>query len=392
MTDLEPVDPSPSAEEPPSTTKLSPGGLFLRFLRYGFLAWGGPVAQIGLMHRELIERDRWVSNERFRKVLALYQALPGPEANELAVYFGMLRGGKLGGLLAGLGFMLPGVILVTLAAALYEAVGSGTRAVDLLLYGVKPAAFALVAAAALRLGRRSLTRVSHFAIAAAAFLLTLFLPGVHFALVLALGALVGLGETLRSRAAGFAWVPLPVLTAGSLSIPVLGSLAILALEVGFLTFGGAYTSLPILYAGAVEQHQWITDQQFIDGLALTALVPGPLIAIGTFVGYLVAGVPGALLATVLIFGPAFLFTLLGHAFFERMVEDPRIHDALLGVMAAAIGLIAALSASIARAAVTDVPTAVLAAVAFGIITWRPYVAQVVLGGALVGAVIRLATT
>jgi chromate transporter len=345
-------EPSPFGPGNPEQPSLR--YLFLRFLRYGFLAWGGPVAQIGLMHREVVERDRWVPEDKFRKTLALYQALPGPEAHELAVYFGMVKARRRGGLATGLGFMLPGVVLVTLVAAAYAALGEGLLAtLEPALRGFRPAVVALVAMALLRLGKASLRTSLHAAIAVGAALAASLL-GVNFLLVLLAGGAAALAVGRARTRRGLAGPGLALALAGA-TFPVAGATGMLALaevmaKVGLLTFGGAYTAIPFLQEGAVRQHGWITDAQFLDALALAALVPGPLVAVGTFVGYLAAGLPGAVLATVLIFGPAFLFTLLGHDLFERLVHEPRLHAFLLGVTAAVIGLVAAATLPLARAA------------------------------------------
>jgi chromate transporter len=381
-----PAVPQAAPDESPRLARL-----FLRFLRYGFLAWGGPIAQIALMHRELVERDRWVSEERFRKTLALYQAIPGPEANQLAIYFGLLRRGRWGGLVAGLGFMLPGVLLVTLLAALYLGVEGVPAAAQALLYGARPAVLALVAAAFWRLLRVSVKGPEHALIAAGAAAMGYFRPDITFLLVLAAGGAIALLPGLWDRGRGAtALLPL-VLAYPALHPAGLGALAVVSLKVGFLTFGGAYTALPYLQRDAVAVHGWLTEGEFLDALALVSLVPGPLIAIGTFVGYVAAGPAGAALATVLIFTPAFGLVLAGHDLLERLVHNERLHRFLLGVTAAVIGLVAATVAALAPAALRDVPQAGIAVLALAaLLTGRVPIPIVVLGGAATGlALMRL---
>ena len=360
--------------------------LFLRFLRFGFLAWGGPVAQIGMMHRELVEKEHWVDEARFRKTLALYQALPGPEAMELAVWFGMLRRGRPGAVVAGLGFMLPGVVLVTLLGALYVAFAQTTLAAAALVYGARPAVIALIALALWRLARHSLTAWDLALIGVLAAAVALLAPGVSFLLVLGAGGLLALAA--RARKGGTVAPALLVLGAAApaLTFAGLGALAVLSAKVGLLTFGGAYTAIPFLREGAVLEQGWMTDDQFLDALALTSLVPGPLIAIGTFVGYVAAGWLGALLATLLIFLPAFGFTLIGHELFERLVDEPRLHAFLLGVTAAVIGLMAATSLPLVRAGILDLFTLALGAGSLAALaTRRVPVPVVLLVSALGGA-------
>lgn len=375
-------EPSPFASGNPERPSLR--YLFLRFLRFGLLAWGGPVAQIGLMHRELVERDGWVDEGRFRKTLALYQALPGPEATELAVWFGQLKRGRAGALVAGLAFILPGVLLVTALAALYVAFAQTSVVAAVLLYGIRPAVLALIAFAFWRLARQGLDAWDLAAVGLLAALVGLLLPGVNFLLVLLAGGLL----VLAARAARGLAPALVILGVGApaLHLAGLGALVLLSAKVGLLTFGGAYTAIPFLHEGAVEQQGWMSNDQFLDALALAGLVPGPLIAIGTFVGYVAAGWLGALVATVVIFAPAFAFTLVGHRHFERLVHEPRLHAFLLGVTAAVIGLIVVATVPLARAAILDLPTLVLALASLAALaTKRVPIPVVLLASAAAGA-------
>lgn len=360
--------------------------LFLRFLRHGLLAWGGPVAQIGLMHRELVERDKWVDETRFRKTLALYQALPGPEAHELTVWFGMIKRGRIGGFLAGLAFMLPGIVLVTLAAILYAAFAQTSDVAAALLYGVRPAVLALIAFAFWRLAKHSLNAWDLGAIGALAALIALLAPGISFLVVLLAGGILALAARVGTRPIA-AIAPLVALGAfPALTLGGLAAIAILSAKVGLLTFGGAYTAIPFLHQGAVEQHGWMTDDQFLDALALCGMLPGPLVAIGTFVGYFAAGLLGALLATTIIFAPAFAITLIGHDILERLVHGPRLHAFLLGVTAAVIGLIVAASVPLAAVAVHDWPTLLIATAALAALaTERIPIPLVIVGAGIAGA-------
>ncbi|MBI2077803.1 MAG: chromate efflux transporter [Euryarchaeota archaeon] len=309
----------------------TPGSVFLRFLRLGVQAWGGPVAQIGMMHRELVERERWVDETTFRRVLAVYQAIPGPEANELAVYFGYRRGGRLAGLLAGLGFMLPGFLLCLAAAAAYVTFGADRAGVAGLLYAVKPVVIALIANALARLGKNAWTNdfLAHVGIAAG---LLAGLAGLNFVLtILGLGTLYFLAR--RRGSASLAWTPLPLLGISLPALPMLAALFVVFLEVGLLTFGGAYTAIPLIEETVVRHYGWITHTEFLDALALSSLLPAPLVIVGTFVGFVAGGLKGALLATLGIYLPMFAFTLLFHERLTRLVEDPRTHDFFDGVTA-----------------------------------------------------------
>ncbi len=363
--------------------------LFLRFLRHGLLAWGGPVAQIALMQKELVARDGWITEDRFRKTLALYQALPGPEAHELAVYFGVLKRGRLGGFLTGLAFMLPGILLVTVAAALYVAYASTASTAPLILYGVRPAVVALIFIAFLRLLRATVATPEHVLVAAGSILVALLYPATHFVLILAAGGVAAVAASsawarVRPPAGSFAMAgPLLIASYPALSLSGMAALAWVALKAGLLSFGGAYTAIPFLHQGTVVDHGWVSEAQFLDAVAISGILPGPLIAVGTFLGYQAAGLAGAALATTLIFAPAFAFTLLGHRVLERLIDRPNLHEVLLGVTASVVGLIVVATIPLARAALTDATTVVLAGAATAALATRkvPVPVVIVLSGA-----------
>ena len=346
----------------------SPGAIFVRFLKFGLLAWGGPAAQIAMIKRECVDEEKWISEPSFKRLLAVYQVLPGPEAHELCVYFGRLRGGKLGGFLAGLGFMLPGFLLMLGLSALYvEAnIASDFHA---LFYGLSAAVGALVARAVVRLGGSFLTDAPLVLIAVAGFALTL-LVGANFVLVL-LGAGIAY-EVWRNarawvgRAGSFTVGPLGIVfvALGAISFSLGLSIFWEGLKAGLLTFGGAYTVVPFLHDAAVDGQHWLTDKQFVDGLAIGGILPAPLIIFATFVGYLAGGLVGALVITFAIFLPAFVFPIFLHRQLVAISENPRLHLFLLGVAAGVVGLIAAVTVEIVRTSVVDVYAAILAIAAF----------------------------
>lgn len=373
----------------------TPGSIFLRFLKFGLLAWGGPAAQIAMIKHECVDEERWVSEETFKKTLAVYQVLPGPEAHELCVYFGRMRGGKLGGFLAGLGFMLPGFILMLGLSILYvEADLAGH--LDELFYGLSAAVGAVVLRAVVRLSGTFITDAWLAAIAIVAFALTVFVSA-SFVLVL-LGA--GLAYELRSNAGR--WVGRPhsfspallavAVVAGAVTLSLTAEIFIEGLKAGLLTFGGAFTVIPFLQQSAVADHHWLTDSQFVDGLAMGGILPAPLIIFSTFVGYVAGGTVGAFAMTLGIFLPAFLFPIFLHRFFVAVAENPRIRPFLLGVAAGVIGLIAAVTVDIVETGVVDVYTAILAAGAFlALSRWhgKLTVLYVVLACGAIGALLQL---
>jgi chromate transporter len=294
--------------------------------------------------------------------------LPGPEAHELCVYFGRIRGGKLGAFLAGLGFMLPGFLLMLALSVLYVEIDLADN-LDELFYGLKAAVGALVARALVRLGRSFITDVPLAILAIAAFTLTVF-ASASFALVL-LGA--GIAYELWTnaprwtrRAHSFAIGPGAIIavTTGAITVSLTAEIFWEGLKAGLVTFGGAYTVIPYLHGAAVDGQHWLTDGQFVDGLAMSGVLPAPLIIFSTFVGYIAGGLGGALAMTIGIFIPAFVFPIYCHRWLVGTAQNPRIRPFLLGVAAGVIGLIGAVTIDILDTSVVDVPTTILAVAAF----------------------------
>jgi chromate transporter len=344
---------------------------------------------------ECVDEERWVSEETFKKTLAVYQVMPGPEAHELCVYFGHLRAGRLGAFLAGLGFMLPGFLLMLGFSVLYVEADLADS-LDELFYGLAAAVGALVARAVIRLGTTFVTDVPLALIAVASFCLTLF-ASAGFALVLLGGGLAyelwaNRGRWAR-RANSISLAPIALAAlAGTVSLSLTSEIFWEGLKTGLVTFGGAFTAVPVLQDAAVDGNEWLTQSQFVDGLAIGGVLPAPFVIFGTFVGYLAGGLAGALVITLGIFLPAFVFPIFFHGTLVRIAENPRIRPFLLGVAAAVIGLIAAVMVDILDASVVDLPTTLLAAGAFvALMRWhaKTTVLYVVLGCGLIGAALQL---
>jgi chromate transporter len=336
-----------------------------------------------MIRQELVEEDRWVSRERFNRVLAVYQILPGPEAHELCVFFGMLSRGRRGGVLAGLGFMLPGFVLMFLLSWAYFSYGlavGGTWAV--VFAAMQAAVAALVVRAVHRIGGHILVDRWLWAIAAAAALAQL--AGMHFGIILVVaGGAYVLGRKGQRVLASVAIVALALAAAyliarhglslggvvagaapGTAAAPQsLLDLFISGLKAGLLTFGGAYTAIPFLQEDAVHSGAWMSDAQFMDGLALSSLLPAPLIIFSTFVGYAGGGAWGAVVLTAGVFLPAFAFTLVAHEPLERILGNEAIREFLEGITAGVVGLIAATAVVLVIAGVKDLATAIVFALA-----------------------------
>jgi chromate transporter len=370
--------------------------IFLRFLKFGVLAWGGPAAQIAMIKQECVDELGWVDEETFKKTLAVYQVLPGPEASELCVYFGRIRGGKLGGFLAGLGFVLPGFVLMLALSVLYVEADLA-RHLDELFYGLKAAVGAIVARALVRLSRSFITDVPLALIAVAAFAATVFLSASFVVALLGAGVVYELwtnGMRWGRRAHSISLAPAAILVAaaGALTLSLTAEIFWEGLKAGLVTFGGAFTVIPYLHDAAVDGQHWLTEREFVDGLAMSGVLPAPLIIFSTFVGYMAGGLGGSLAMTVGIFLPAFVLPIFFHRGLVAIAENPRIRPFLLGVAAAVIGLIAAVTVDIVDASVIDVPTAILAVAAFAALNrWhgKLTVIAVVLGCGAVGALLQL---
>lgn len=377
---------------------LSLGQATAFWLKLGLISFGGPAGQIAIMHQELVERRRWISERRFLHALNYCMVLPGPEAQQLATYIGWLLHGVRGGLLAGGLFVLPSLFVLMALSWVYLAHG-GVPMVAAFFYGIKPAVTAVVVFAAWRIGKRALRHPILWAFALAAFL-AIFALGLPFPYILLAAALAGaLGGRLAPGwfqsggaqgpsgrygpalvddctptpdHARFTWRRLGLLALSGVLIWS-GAMSALAATFGpesiftrmgefftqaaLLTFGGAYAVLPYVYQAAVEQYQWLTPVQMIDGLALGETTPGPLIMVVAFVGFvggwqsgalgpealLLAGVIAATVASFFTFLPSFLFILVGGPLVEASHGNLKLTAPLTGITAAVVGVIANLA-------------------------------------------------
>ncbi|MEW9856322.1 chromate efflux transporter [Novosphingobium sp. M1R2S20] len=375
--------------------------LFLKFLRFGLLAFGGPVAQIAMLRQALVEEERWIDKTRFNRLLAVLQVLPGPEAHELCVHMGMIARGRMGGVLAGLGFMLPGLFLMLVAGWAYVTWIAGRSAWSGVLLGVQIVVLAIILRSVARIGQHIIENTLLGVVAAASLLATLFgapfwIPLVAGGLVYGLArrlrwaALVVAGAVVAAAAAHFLREPVDAIPAAILTEPAVGALFLAGLKGGLLTFGGAYTAIPYVRADTVGRG-WISDAGFLDGIALAGVLPAPLVIFATFVGYIAGGLPGALAITAGMFLPAFGFSLILFERLEAIVEWPALHRILEGVAAAVVGVIAATFVQLGQAtwsAASEHAIPIAMFVAALLAAWRlrgTWVTPVIIGGgALMG--------
>jgi len=388
---------SDRAAAPPAPSRAE---AFRYWLKLGFVSFGGPAGQIAIMHHDLVDEKRWISERRFLHALNFCMILPGPEATQLATYIGWMLHRTWGGVVAGALFVLPSLVVLIALSWLYMAYGD-VPAVAGILYGIKPAVVAIVLFAAWRIGSRALRRPTLWVIAAAAFV-AIFAFNVPFpAIVVAAGAIGFVGARIapgefaiggghdaadaphapalidddtpspqhaRFSAARLAlvigvclalWlVTLALLVAGYGPGSTLARMGWFFTKAALLTFGGAYAVLPYVYQGAVETYAWLTPVQMIDGLALGETTPGPLIMVVAFVGFVggwtkalfgpdslaLAGIAGACVATFYTFLPSFLFILAGGPLVESTHGQKRFTAPLTGITAAVVGVIVSLAA------------------------------------------------
>jgi chromate transporter len=380
---------------------LSLTSLFLKFLRFGALAFGGPVAQIAMLRQALVEEERWIDRARFNRLLAVLQILPGPEAHELCVHLGMVARGRIGGLLAGMGFMLPGLILMLCAGWAYVNWIAGRAGWTGVLLGVQIVVLAIILRSVVRIGQHIIENRLLGVVALASFAATLlgapfWIPllagGLAYALSHrpVLAALVVVGALGAAAAARGLSIGQPALVAAPGIVAGAGAFFIAGLKGGLLTFGGAYTAIPYVRADTVGRG-WISDATFLDGIALAGILPAPLVIFATFVGYIAGGLPGALAITAGMFLPAFAFSLILFERLEAVIENPALHRVLEGVAAAVVGVIAATFVHLAQATATGLTAHVVAITMFAaalLAAWRlkgAWVTPVIIAaGALLG--------
>ena len=293
--------------------------IFTTFLAFGARAFGGPVVQIHALLDEFVERRKWTDSTQFRRALGVYQVLPGPEAHEMCCYLGTVRGGRWGGVAAGLGFMLPGLVLMLIASALYSIINMQSPSVAGAMAAMQIAACALIVRAVFKLVAPIWTAASD---TNKLPMLVVFVASIVWVNVVEFGgglAVEGVASTEPRGAAD-----------------LFGH----GLVAGLVTFGGAYTALPYVSSVAAGDGGWMTQQACLDGIAIASVLPAPLVIFGTFVGYQGGGITGALAFTAGIFLPAFSFTFLGFGFFERLVSWKPARKMLDFLSAVAVGLIA----------------------------------------------------
>ena len=362
-------------------------------LKLGFTAFGGPAAHIAMLREEAVVRRRWLTDAYFLDLVGATNLIPGPNSTEMVIHVGYLRAGWRGLVVAGTLFILPAALIVLALGWAYVQFGT-TPAGESLLYGIKPVVIAVVAQALWGLGRTALKGPLLVGVSAAAAALYFF--GLNELVILFGSALVVLLIRTAQRPSSGQIGAAVVAPVGGLSLSMLMlqvapapvslmTLFLTFLKIGGVLYGSGYVLLAFLRNDFVERLGWLTDQQLLDAVAIGQMTPGPVFTTATFVGYLVAGVPGAVLATVGIFLPAFVFVALLHPLVPRLRRSPWTAAMLDGVNVAAMGLMAAVTWLLGREAIVDPLTATIAiAAALLLIRFRVNSAWLVLAGAIVG--------
>ena len=362
------------------------------FLRLGFTGFGGAAAHIAMMEQEFVQRRKWLTREDFVDRVGAVSLLPGPSSTELAIYLGELRGGLAGLLIAGCSFILPSAVLVGILAWVYQKYGSAPE-IGALLFGVKPVVVALIVQAVCSLGR---VAVKSKELA----LLALVVLGLATTHVSAVALLIGTGVAwvvaerfaggqANGKTAGAAFVQGSA-AAASISLPSVAGVFLYFLKVGAVLFGSGYVLLAVLRADLVEHLHWLTENQLLDAIAVSQGTPGRFFTVATFVGYVIAGWKGAVLATLGMFLPAFVFVAVTAKYLPKLRKSPMAGAFLDGVNAAAVALMAFVGWQFARATMLSATPIVMAAVAVVLVMrFRVNSAWLVLGGALVGMGMRL---
>jgi chromate transporter len=367
------------------------GELVRYFLRLGCLGFGGPVALVGQMERELVDGKKWLTKEQMREAIAICQSLPGPLAIQVGVYVSYLRGGFWGAWAGGWAFILPNFVIVAALGALYVYLGD-LQPVTAIFYGVSPAVIALILHSCYRLAKLGMEDWLQWAIAAVCLAVTVILQS-EVALLFIGAGVVGIlyyGSLFKRTPAALS-LTAPVLaqlvpsTAASGSL--LGKLLLFFLKAGSLTFGSGLVIVPFLEQGLVQQFGWLDQRQFLIAVAIGMISPGPVVITATFVGYLVAGFWGSVVSTIGIFLPSFLLVLIAAPLLARHRGNPNVQGFVKGAYAAAIGTILGACILLGRIAIGDWLTALIGIVSLAILfRWKVSNPLLIAATAVVGLV------
>ena len=362
------------------------------FLKLGFTAFGGPAAHIAIMHTEIVSRRHWLKDDEFLDLLGATNIIPGPNSTEMAIHIGYLRAGWPGLIVAGLCFLTPAMLIVLALAWAYVKFGSLPQAQQL-FYGIKPVVIAIIIQAIWTLGKKAAKTMLLAAAAVIILALYFWLHINEIALLFGGGlAIMLIQNASRLRTARLRPALLPLVGWSSFSLPAVAASAfsltvmfLTFLKIGAILYGGGYVLLAFLRADFVQRLGWLTDRQLLDAIAIGQFTPGPLFTSATFIGYLLGGIPGGLLATLGIFLPSFIFVAISNPLIPKIRNSAWAGAFLDGVNVASLSLMAAVTLELGQASLIDWPTALIALISLGVLlrfklnsTW------LIAGGALTG--------
>ncbi len=372
------------------------------FLKLGTTGFGGPVALVGYMHRDLVENKKWINDSDFKEGLALSQLAPGPLAAQLGIYIGFVHFGILGATLSGLAFVIPSFIMVVLLGIAYQAYG-GLPWMQAIFYGISAAVIGIIVLSSYKLTVKSISKFEVPAIK------NNWLLWIFYIAATVLTAVTQKEELLLFVALGFIymivkappeWIKRPktaslffLTTAGLSSIELgkLGDLAWFFIKAGAFVFGSGLAIVPFLHAGVVNEHGWLTEHQFVDAVAVAMITPGPVVITVGFIGYLVAGATGATIAALGVFLPCYLFTVIPAPYFKKISQNKSIKAFVDGITAGVIGALVGAVIVIALRTIIDIPTAMIATGTVLILTYIKKIQEphIIAIAALLGVLLKL---
>lgn len=380
---------------------MSPGSsgrlreVALLFLKLGFTAFGGPAAHLGMMHDEVVKRRGWLTDQEFLDLVGATNLIPGPNSTEMAIHIGYLQAGWWGLLMGGACFVVPAMLIVLVIAWAYVSFGQMPQA-QWLLYGIKPVVIAIIIQAIWNLGRKAAKTWTLLAAGVLILGLYWFLHANEILLLFGSGAvLMTLGNIQRLRMQnirtllavppGISVLAAGAATATAFSLPLL---FLTFLKIGAVLYGSGYVLLAFLRADLVVRLHWLSDQQLLDAIAIGQVTPGPLFTSATFIGYILGGLPGALLATLGIFLPSFVFVAASNPLIPKVRGSPWVSSFLDGVNIAALSLMTAVTIQLGQASLIDLPTLLMAALALLLLfRYRLNSTWLIFGGAVAGALV-----